>query len=31
MLTAMTAASQAFAIGYLIAPPTAMWITGPPG
>ena len=27
MLTAMTAASQAFAIGYLIAPPTATWIT----
>src|SRR5207249_6021713 len=27
MLTAMTAASQAFAIGYLIAPPSATWIT----
>lgn len=31
MLTAMTAASQAFAIGYLIAPPTATWITGTAG
>jgi MFS family permease len=27
MLTAMTAASQAFALGYLIAPPAATWIT----
>jgi hypothetical protein len=27
MLTAMTASSQAFAIGYLIAPPAATWIT----
>jgi MFS family permease len=31
MLTAMTLASQAFAIGYLIAPPTATWITGTAG
>ncbi len=31
MLTAMTAASQAFAIGYLIAPPAATWITGTAG
>jgi MFS family permease len=27
MLTAMTAASEAFALGYLIAPPAATWIT----
>ena len=31
MLTAMTASSQAFAIGYLIAPPAATWITGTAG
>src|SRR5207245_6411652 len=27
MLTAMTAASEAFALGYLVAPPAATWIT----
>jgi MFS family permease len=31
MLTAMTASSQAFAIGYLIAPPAATWITDSAG
>jgi sugar phosphate permease len=31
MLTAMTLASQAFALGYLIAPPAATWITGTAG